>query len=253
MQVQFCPACQDTEASAPAPWDIFDYNYTLGVQHCSIGADAVVTKNPILENLLNSNSPEESEAPLSSAFLALIVTFVALGNLVCTAVVICWFYRRRSSKGAVNKSAVESEQPFKPIYGNGAVSLAAESESEHDQSSSQGNIQTDVARTSKNVLFVTSSHYREQSGISSMYEAAYPTKCSTIDSECTQGTPVIEAPDEKSTAEQRMEYVQYQIDSLSGVEVLNGLVMDTSMHSRLTGGTWAFFTAVISCSRLVRL
>lgn len=41
-------------------------------------------------------------------------------------------------------------------------------------------------------------------------------------------------PGASSAAEQ--EYVQYQIDSLEGREVLNGLVLQQGMHSRLLGG-----------------
>lgn len=78
------------------------------------------------------------------------------------------------------------------------------------------------------------------SAVSDMYAAAYPTQGFTVESSigATVEHPGIQsmALTESSNISKRMEYAQYQIDSLRGQEVLDGLIMDMSVHSRLLGG-----------------
>lgn len=44
------------------------------------------------------------------------------------------------------------------------------------------------------------------------------------------------APAAGAAAEHMQEYVQYQLDSLGGNTLLNGLVLQQGQHSRLIGG-----------------
>lgn len=79
-----------------------------------------------------------------------------------------------------------------------------------------------------------------ESTISFMYAAAYPTQEFTVESTTGGTVGHLEQPSMAGTASsnisKRMEYAQYQIDSLAGHEILDGLILDKSVHSRLTGG-----------------
>jgi hypothetical protein len=70
-----------------------------------------------------------------------------------------------------------------------------------------------------------------------VYAAAYPT-INTVTGNTTymtNGPPTPPGPN--ASASTKQEYLQYQLDSLGHSEVLDGLVLQEGMHTRLLGGT----------------
>ena len=82
---------------------------------------------------------------------------------------------------------------------------------------------------------------RQQGGtLEGMYANAFPTNTSgdTFSASAVQPArmSVMPAPAAGAAAEHMQEYVQYQLDSLGGNTLLNGLVLQQGQHSRLIGG-----------------
>jgi hypothetical protein len=108
---------------------------------------------------------------------------------------------------------------------------------------------TNTSRTSgvmhaQNTTHSQSSHAYASAGsdpqggvsvLASVYQAAFPTRESTLCVSTAVGGPQ-EAPGPDATSECKQEYVQYQIDSLGAGEVLDGLILQQGLRTRLLGG-----------------
>ena len=78
----------------------------------------------------------------------------------------------------------------------------------------------------------------QQSQVGSLadaYQAAYPTQAGGTTFAATMASPQA-APAPGASSESKQEYVQYQIDSLKDGEVLDGLVLQQGLRTRLLGG-----------------
>lgn len=226
LQVDFCVE----HAQGPASHYDEYYDFLEGV--VPIEAPGPAGIDPNLEQVLSEKAQQAGD--LDTAVLVATIAVVLVCILTCSILLLCCYYRRRRAARTSAPKTVEPEGTLRLShdavpYSYRATSLAAVSAADREQSS------LDVARNS-NGLFDFGVQSKDPSGVSSMYASAYPTKYSTVESVFTRGPSPVEVPGESSSPAERMEYVQYQIDSLNGVEVLNGLIMDTSMHSRLTGG-----------------
>jgi hypothetical protein len=71
--------------------------------------------------------------------------------------------------------------------------------------------------------------------LANMYQAAFPTRESTMRMSTAVGGPQ-QAPGPDASSECKQEYVQYQIDSLGAAEVLDGLILQQGLRTRLVGG-----------------
>jgi hypothetical protein len=96
----------------------------------------------------------------------------------------------------------------------------------------------------QNTSHSQSSHARASAGsdpqgdglvLASLYQAAFPTRESTMCASTAVGGPQ-QAPGPDASSECKQEYVQYQIDSLGAAEVLDGLILQQGLRTRLLGG-----------------
>lgn len=79
------------------------------------------------------------------------------------------------------------------------------------------------------------------SELGDLYAASYPTRggCTTFAETSVVGGPQ-EAPGPGATSQSKQEHVQYQVDSLGGKEVLDGLIVLQGLRTRLLGGVCSF-------------
>jgi hypothetical protein len=71
--------------------------------------------------------------------------------------------------------------------------------------------------------------------LASVYQAAFPTRESTMCVSTAVRGPQ-QAPGPDASSECKQEYAQYQIDSLGSAEVLDGLILQQGLRTRLLGG-----------------
>jgi hypothetical protein len=72
--------------------------------------------------------------------------------------------------------------------------------------------------------------------LANVYQAGFPTQQGNTTFASTAAGDLQQAPGPGATSECKQEYLQYQIDTLGAAEVLDGLVLQQGLRSRLLGG-----------------